>query len=251
MTASAKKGGVIAGGLLYAGVALAPASAADACRNEIVNDVPFVACAFDPKQHRIETFHADEEGAPYRHFRALAADLARRGRVLAFAMNAGMYDKARRPIGLYVENGEVQKTANTNDGPGNFHLKPNGVFYVDTEERAGVMETSAFLAAGTKPRFATQSGPMLVIDGAVHPRFLPDSASRKIRNGVGVGEDGTVYFAKSDGPVTFHAFATYFRDRLGAPNALFLDGTISRVYAPEIGRRDAGAAMGPMVGVVE
>jgi uncharacterized protein YigE (DUF2233 family) len=92
---------------------------------------------------------------------------------------------------------------------------------------------------------------MLVIDGALHPRFLPDSTSRYIRNGVGTSKDGTrVVFAISGNAVTFHEFASLFRDRLGTPEALYFDGNISRLYAPSVGRSDAGFAMGPIVGVV-
>ena len=96
-----------------------------------------------------------------------------------------------------------------------------------------------------------QSGPMLAIDGALHPRFLPDSDSYKIRNGVGVSADGTeAVFALSEAPVNFHTFARFFRDEMGLPNALYFDGTISRLFAPDLGRDDMGVAMGPMVGLV-
>jgi uncharacterized protein YigE (DUF2233 family) len=92
---------------------------------------------------------------------------------------------------------------------------------------------------------------MLVIDGALHPRFLPDSTSRYVRNGVGVSADGaTIYFVISDEPVTFHEFARLFRDGLGTPDALYFDGNISRLYAPEIGRNDIGFPMGPIVAVL-
>ena len=118
--------------------------------------------------------------------------------------------------------------------------------------KAGVSVSEAYLEAGIDPDFATQSGPMLVIDGDIHPSINADGTSRKRRNGVGVSEDGeTVYFAISDGAVTFHEFASLFRDRLDAPNALFLDGQVSRLYAPMIGRNEPGLDMGPIVGVVE
>ena len=73
-----------------------------------------------------------------------------------------------------------------------------------------------------------------------------------VRVDIRLSEDGeTVYFAISDGAVTFHEFASLFRDRLDAPNALFLDGQVSRLYAPMIGRNEPGLDMGPIVGVVE
>ncbi|MBU2360127.1 MAG: phosphodiester glycosidase family protein, partial [Alphaproteobacteria bacterium] len=74
-----------------------------------------------------------------------------------------------------------------------------------------------------------------------------------IRNGVGTSADGrTAIFAISNDPVNFHTFARFFRDVLKTPNALFFDGSISRLYAPTLNRADFGfAALGPMVGVVQ
>ena len=92
---------------------------------------------------------------------------------------------------------------------------------------------------------------MLVIDGALHPRFLPDSDSLNIRNGVGVSADGRrAVFAVSNDEVNFHQFARFYRDHLGLPDALYFDGNISRLYAPALGRHDGGFPMGPMVGTV-
>ncbi len=214
------------------------------------NDIEYIVCRFDPQEKGLRLFLKDEAGEPYRHFNFLKDALAERNERLVFAMNAGMYHEDRAPVGLYVEKGEEASALNDNDGPGNFHLKPNGVFFVTQTGEAGVLETQAFKDAGVKVGYATQSGPMLVIDGEIHRRFLPDSDSLKRRNGVGVTEDGETIFVLSDSPVRFYDFATFFRERLKTPNALYLDGTISRIYAPEIDRNDPGVAMGPIVGAV-
>ncbi len=171
------------------------------------------------------------------------------GSRLAVAMNAGMYHEDRSPVGLYVENRKELKAANTRNGPGNFHLKPNGIFYVKGRQ-AGVLETGAYLKGKIRPDFATQSGPMLVIDGKIHPQFSEQSTSRKIRNGVGVKGQDTVVFAISEDPVTFSTFARLFRDELGCPNALFLDGSVSSLYAPSLERMDTLMPMGPIVGAL-
>jgi len=166
-------------------------------------------------------------------------------------MNGGMYHEDRQPVGYYKDTNGEKASVNTNDGPGNFHLKPNGVFWL-SETAAGVTESQAYLDQAFDPTFATQSGPMLVIDGALHPGLNPEGTSHRRRNGVGVSADGqSVYFAISDTAVTFHDFATLFRDTIGVPNALFLDGQISRIYAPEVNRNEIGADLGPIVGVVE
>ena len=211
---------------------------------------PYTVCSFEaPTSVNLWLTHPD--GAPFGQFDRLAAHLADHGQTLEFAMNAGMYHQDRRPVGLYVEQGEKVASLVTREGPGNFGLLPNGVFWVDQDGTPHVTESLAFEAEAPDARFATQSGPMLVIDGALHPRFNADGPSRKRRNGVCVTADGaTLYFAISDVPVNFHSFASLFRDKLNTPNALFLDGYVSKLYAPEIGRNETGLDMGPIVGVV-
>lgn len=190
----------------------------------------------------------DAEGQPYGHFEAIRRALPP-GERLVFAMNAGMYHADRSPVGLYIENGRTVAPLVTAGGTGNFGMRPNGVFCVT--DRFAVIESRAFAKAPRDCRLATQSGPMLVIGGALHPRFLSDATSRYIRNGVGVSADGqTAFFAISDRPVTFHEFARLFRDGLAVPDALYFDGSISRLYAPALGRADLGRAMGPVIGVV-
>lgn len=234
--------------------ALAPVAALAACREETAGAERYAVCTFDPQSDDIRLFLKGADGVPYAEFSRLRSAVEAQGETLLFAMNAGMYHKDRTPVGLYIENGEEQKKLSAKDGPGNFHLLPNGVFWIWSEDGlrgAHVRETADYQeAAHDVIAYATQSGPMLVIKGEMHPKFLADSTSRKRRNGVGVREDGAVVFAISDTAVTFHEFATYFRDTLKCPNALYLDGTISRLYAPEIARDEPGLAMGPIVGVV-
>ena len=185
-------------------------------------------------------------------------DLARRiaylpqGQVLAFAMNAGMYHPDYQPVGLYISDGEKAGDLVTAGGDGNFGMLPNGVFCAGGKRPYQVIESRAFAKARPQCRIATQSGPMLVIDGALHPRFLADSDSRYIRNSVGVSPDGqTVWFAISDRAVTFHEFGRLFRDGLGARDALYFDGSISRLYAPALNRADFGRRLGPIIGYTE
>jgi uncharacterized protein YigE (DUF2233 family) len=88
----------------------------------------------------------------------------------------------------------------------------------------GIVETERFLADRPDVKFATQSGPMLVIDGAIHPAFIVDSNDRKPRNGVGVSSQTEVHFVITKGWVNFYEFARFVRDGLGCRNALYLDG---------------------------
>ncbi len=218
------------------------------CRTVTHEDIPYTVCSVDPAED-LRLFLNDADARPFGHFTMMDRALADQGLTLAFAMNAGMYHNDRRPVGLYVENGQETTPLQTRASPGNFGLLPNGVFCIG-DSGAQVIETRAFAARLPDCRFATQSGPMLVIDGALHPRFLVDASSRNIRNGVGVDATGRVHFAISDARVTFHQFGRLFRDVLATPQALYLDGSISRLHAPMMDRSDPGFAMGPIVGVV-
>ena len=237
------------GAALLAGCAPAAAAAVD-CADRRFEGVRHTVCTVDPAQEDLRLFLRDGAGRPWGQFDRLDSALRADGRTLAFAMNGGMYHPDRRPVGLYIEDGQKQMRAIATPGPGNFGLLPNGVFCIG-DGRARVIETRTYLERRPDCRHATQSGPMLVINGALHPRFLPDSTSRFRRNGVGVRPDGRVVFAISGSAVTFHHFARLFRDALGAPQALYLDGNVSRLWAPAIGRADPGRPMGPIVGVTK
>lgn len=232
---------------------------AEPCRGETFRGAAYTVCSFDPSKDDLRIVWRGDDGRPHRTFRALAADLQSEGRALAFAMNGGMYEQDLSPVGLHIENGRVLSKANTATVTGrpsqipNFYKKPNGVFYLG-EGKAGVLAMEAFLSRQPKTTFATQSGPMLVIDGAIHPAFIVKSRDRKQRNGVGISSPTEVHFVISEGRVSFYDFARFFRDRLGSGNALFLDGgSAPGLYAPELGRNDPPphGGYGPIIAVVK
>jgi uncharacterized protein YigE (DUF2233 family) len=162
-----------------------------------------------------------------------------------------MFHPDFRPVGLLVIDGQERQPLVTGASEGNFGMLPNGVFCAGGDRPFRVIESRAYDRARPACRIATQSGPMLVIDGRLHPRFLVDSDSRHVRNGVGVSPDGqTAWFAISDRPVTFHEFGRLFRDGLGVRDALYFDGSISRLHAPALGRSDFGRSLGPIIGMV-
>jgi uncharacterized protein YigE (DUF2233 family) len=236
---------------LLLGIVALPAGAAT-CHDDTFENKSFSVCEVDLTAERLQLFLNDAQGRAFGYFGNVERALRENGQQLGFAMNAGMYHEDRAPVGLYVEDGEELSGVVSTEGPGNFGLLPNGVLCL-REGRADVFETRAFLRAGPACDSATQSGPMLVIDGELHPRFLEDGTSRYIRNGVGTSDDGRqAFFVISNGVVNFHEFARFFRDRLGLRNALYLDGNVSRLRAPDLGREDAGfKALGPIIGVVE
>ncbi|MGI9389038.1 MAG: phosphodiester glycosidase family protein [Boseongicola sp.] len=226
-------------------LAASAAIAAD-CRSIEFKESRFTVCEADPTTEDVRLVLDDSTGKKIATFDRLAEILANEGREIAFAMNAGMYHPDRRPVGLYIENGKQVAPIVTRSGPGNFGLLPNGVLCL-TGDSARIFESREFASDPPNCRDATQSGPLLVIDGKLHPRFLPKSSSRFLRNGVGVTDTGRLIAAISDQPVTFHVFGQLFRDHLKTPNALFLDGNISRIFATDLERHDIGFPMGPML----
>ncbi len=234
--------------LILLALSFATAATATTCRDLRFEDLPYTVCQI-PFGRDLRLFLNGPDGA-YAGFGAVQSDLASKGQTLGFAMNAGMYQPDLSPVGLYIEEGRQVTPIITSDGPGNFGLLPNGVFCIG-KTRFSVVESRAFRKQPPNCRYATQSGPMLVIGGKLHPLFKPASDSLNIRNGVGVTADGkTAFFAISNRAVNFAAFARLFRDQLGTPNALYFDGSVSRLLAPELGRSGAGFAIGPIVGLV-
>ena len=182
---------------------------------------------------RLQLHWLDQAGKPMGHFGALRDRLGERGLEIEFATNGGIYERGPKPCGLTVCQGEEVVKLNLADGEGNFYLKPNGVFFVDEANRAGVMEAAAFGKSGVKARIATQSGPMLLSGGRMHPAFNVNSKNLRQRSAVGVRKaDGQVIFVVTDRSdadkrrVSFHALASLFLE-LGCEEALFLDGDIS------------------------
>lgn len=207
----------------------------------------FTVCAFRSAEHELNLVFDDGQGRALRSFEALAAsgavDLGR----VRFAMNAGMFDVAGAPIGLFVAKAQERHPINQQSGTGNFYMQPNGVFFVDGRNHSYLLPTPDFVSSGLSPMWATQSGPMLVIDGVLNPNFDRDGPSKNIRNGVGLRSLALSYFVISEDPVSFGKFARFFRDVLKCENALYLDGAVSSLWLPAANRRDDNYALGPMV----
>ncbi len=223
--------------------------AADApCETRSFEGDAFTVCAFEPAQHELALVWADAEGQALGGFAALSERGGIDAKHVLFAMNAGMFDTSGAPIGLFVAGGVESHPINTKSGEGNFYLLPNGVFLVGAQGKVHVETTGRYGArAGGPPALATQSGPMLVIDGQLHPAFQPDGESRHVRNGVGVASPDRAIFVISEAPVSFGKLARFFRDVLKCDNALYLDGAVSSLWEPATFRRDDEHRLGPMV----
>lgn len=219
------------------------------CAPFAYREIEVTACRIDIRRHPLRLFLNDEKGRPLKYFSGVNRLLQSSNERLVFAMNAGMYHKDFTPVGLFVEGGVEQRPLNLDNDEGNFFLKPNGVFLV-SDAGARVIESTRYPALEERVHVATQSGPMLVIDGTLHPAFRESSSSRFIRNGVGVLSRNEVVFAISEQPVTLYEFAVLFRNGLGCKDALFLDASVSSLYSETLQRRDVRASLGPIIGVV-
>lgn len=167
---------------------------------------------------------------------------------VAVLTNAGIFSTDLTPGGLLVADGRELRALNLADGAGNFHLKPNGVFAILDDGTAEVVDATAYDPTGVVQ--ATQSGPALVLDGAVHPEFREGSENVAIRSGVGVSPDGrTVHLAISFAPMNLWDFATLFREELGVDDALYLDGQISQVWIDGV-TDEPLPFLGPYAGVI-
>jgi len=220
------------------------ASGPSACREVVFEDVALTHCTADPAKHRIAMANAPKGGQPFGSLSAFAATVDAAS--IAFAINGGMYGDDLRAVGYYVENGERLGELDRGAGTGNFYMKPNGVFFGSGGSWRVLGSNTFFNTVGDRPQFGTQSGPMLLVDGKLHPEIQDNGPSKAIRNGMGVDGKGAAHFVISRGEVSFGQLARYFRDEVKLANALYLDGAVSSLWDPATGRQDKGR-VGPII----
>ncbi|MGE6355648.1 phosphodiester glycosidase family protein [Flavobacterium sp. NPDC079362] len=197
---------------------------------KIYADDQFLVYKVDLKKQDLKLCWKDDKDQNFGSIQNLKSWLEENNKTLDFAMNAGMYKKDNSPQGLYIEKQKILSPLDTIKAAGNFYLKPNGVFYLTTKKTAAICTTQDFRNNG-KIEYATQSGPMLIIDGQIHPELKKGSSNLNIRNGVGILPDGKIVFILSKKEINFYDFASYFKS-LGCKNALYLDGFVSRAFVP-------------------
>ena len=222
------------------------------CESNVLNldDERFVNFVTNPSEQDLNMYWKNPENQNYYTFSRLKDQLAANDITLIFAANGGMFTNTYAPQGLYIEHGEVHSEIDRmQEGYGNFYMQPNGVFYITKMKEAKVTTTNEFELA-EEIEYATQSGPMLLIDGEIHAVFNEGSKNLNIRNGVGILPNGDILFAMSKTPINFFDFATYFKDN-GCKNALYLDGLVSRTYLPSINWIPTDGKFGVIIGVTE
>ena len=220
------------------------------CQDFKFQEAHFTACTAKIPEDDIRLFLQAKTGKIFGQFQELDNFLKEHDLDIIFATNGGMYHADRSPVGMYVENFKEFSPLINREGPGNFGLLPNGVFCFNKKEFL-ILETKKFAKSKIQCQYATQSGPLLVIDGKIHPKFIKNGTSKFIRSGVGISRDGLeAIFLISNQPVNFYHFASTFLDRLEIDNALYLDGNISRLYSPKLNRIDFGFDIGPIIAAV-
>ena len=212
-----------------------------------IEDERFVSFTFNPKKQNLEFYWKNEKGENFKNVENLKLWLNQKKKKLIFGTNGGMYKKDNSPQGLYIENGSKKMEIDTTKGNGNFYLKPNGIFYISIDKKPNICVTENF-TENKNINFATQSGPMLVINGNIHSAFQKNSANLNIRNGVGILPNNDIIFAMSKKEINFYEFAEYFKE-LGCKNALYLDGFVSRTYLPEKKWEQIDGNFGVIIGV--
>jgi uncharacterized protein YigE (DUF2233 family) len=212
-------------------------------------DYEILTYTVDTKTQDLKLYWKDDKGEILKSIQNLKNYVEGKNQTLIFAMNGGMFNKDFSPQGLFVQNENALSNLDTSNGNGNFYLKPNGVFYVTTNNIPFVCKTTDFKNTGNI-KYATQSGPMLVIDGQIHAAFKKSSTNLNIRNGVGILPDNKVIFAMSKKEINFYNFAKYFQS-LGCKNALYLDGFVSRTYLPEKNWMQTDGNFGVIIGVTK
>jgi len=218
----------------------APAPPASPCRHERFENAGFIVCQAKSAA-KLKLYAARRNEKPRRHFNELGLSDAK----VAFAMNAGMFGVDGRPIGLAVVDGTEVHSISLRAGGGNFGMKPNGVFLVTKGGKAKIVTSEEFKAKDAA--LATQSGPMLVIHGKLHPKFDRDGESHNMRNGVGIGPNGAALFVMTEDPVSLGKLARFFRDELHSRDALYFDGSVSSLWSPADGRMDDFTDLGPII----
>lgn len=219
------------------------------CQSQSAVETSYVSYRLNPQRQQLRLYWHDAQGRRLGSLGRLRQTLAAQGDSLVFAMNGGMFAPSFAPQGLFIEAGNTVAPLDTATGAGNFYLKPNGVFYLRTDRSAHIVPTAAFRNDG-RVSYATQSGPMLVINGRIHPAFRPGSANVQVRNGVGLLPDGRVLLAMSRHKTNLYDFAEYFQ-RAGCRQALYLDGFVSRTYYPAAGWTQFDGDFGVIIGITE
>lgn len=189
---------------------------------------------FDTRTHDIDFMLKDNKGSSISTLDNAVKYAASKDEDIVFATNAGMFHEDRTPVGLFISDSKIIQPINTEDGNGNFFLKPNGIFFMEKNGKLGVKETTKFEKSAIHPKYATQSGPLLLENGKIHPAFNEGSTNLRVRSGVGIISQYQAVFLLSKTEVNYFDFSMTFKEKFKCKDALFLDGVISEVFIQDV-----------------
>ncbi len=217
------------------------------------NGQEYDAIIINPHKQEVKLHWLTKENTPYKNLNAIKKDLAKNHCTTLMLTNGGMYLEGNVPQGLFIsENKEYRPIDTTSNKYGNFYMKPNGILYRDGSG-VNIITTDTFIKkykTNYNILYATQSGPMLVINGEINHQFYPQSKNLNLRSGVGVLLNGNIVFIISRSNNTnFHDFASIFKDIFGCKNALYLDGAISKMYLKNLRPNDLSGNFGAIISV--
>jgi uncharacterized protein YigE (DUF2233 family) len=218
-------------------------------RQPKIDNTDFIVYEPDLHKQDLKMYWKNDKNELYKSIENLKNGIETKGKKLVFAMNGGMYKPENAPQGLYIEAGNTMMDLDTTQGKGNFYLKPNGVFFITQNKIAYICTTEDF-KTDENIKYATQSGPLLLLNGNINGQFNKGSNNLNIRNGVGILPNGNILFVMSKKEINFYNFALIFKEK-GCKNALYLDGFVSRTYLPEKNWVQIDGDFGVIIGVVE
>ena len=239
------------------------------CKEESYRSHKYTVCEALLASDTLEIYWLDESGRPFGSPRSLETWLAKKGKSLQFAMNAGMFEpKAMlEPTGLLISDGRKLGEIRMEGWPGekssgkspedHFFRIPNGVFWVK-DRKAQVTTSLAYKQSAVAPELAVQSGPLL-LEGRKIPDAVIKEGRGMRRNGVCAPGPGRVLFAFANAGVTIHEFASFFLDKTTCVNALYLDGgrSVMQSLVPKrldnliVNRDGQELRVGAMIAIVE
>ncbi len=212
----------------------------------------------DISKNKLAFFWRDSTKNIYTSFKNVKKAVEKENKKLLFATNAGIYKPDNSPEGLYIENGKKYVKVNYKQPAGyaNFYMnfgkeaRSNGIFIVTDKNKASVIKANEYKYS-ENIKFATQSGPLMLRNGKINPKFTKGSKNKRIRSGVGIIQSSKVVFIISNERVNFYDFASIFKEIFGCKDALYLDGAISKMYLPKINRKELGGDFAAIIGVVK
>ena len=222
-------------------------------KREVVINENILSYVINPKTQNLKFYWKDKNDNNFKSFKNLQLNLQKENKELIFATNGGMFKKDFSPQGLYIENGKILNKLDTiKNGYGNFYMQPNGIFYITDKNKPVICTSKDFLqnvfTENNQIKYATQSGPLLLIDGKIHSKFNKGSKNINIRNGVSVLPNGNLLFAMSKEKINFYDFAMFFKNN-ACKSALYLDGFVSKTYLPSKNQIQLDGNFGVIIGI--